>query len=152
MESTDVRVLRLPAMRVASAYGFGSSPEEMAWEKLLTWAREQGLLENRGTRFFGFNNPSPSPGSPNYGYEQWMTVNADTQPSGEIKIREFDGGLYAIARCKLPQIGEAWQNLVKWCEQSPYAIAHHQWLEEGLSAPGTSFDDFIMDIYLPIAE
>ena len=152
METLDVKIVRLPQIRVASALGFGASPEEIAWEKLLSWAREKGLLEKGDVRFFGFNNPNPSPGSPNYGYEQWMTVGSDAKPSGEIEIKDFDGGLYAVTRCKLPQIGETWQALVKWCESSPYEHAHHQWLEEGLSPYPTPFEDVIMDIYLPIAE
>ena len=152
MDKSDVKIVQLPELHVACAYGFGSSPEEEAWDKLLKWARENELLEKHGIRFFGFNNPSPSPGSPNYGYEQWMTVNEDMQPSKDIKIRDFDGGLYAVTRCKLPEIGETWQALTKWCEESQYAFAHHQWLEEGISPQGTAFEEVIMDIYLPIAE
>ncbi len=152
MDALDVRIVRLPAMRVASAYGFGVSPEEMAWDKLLRWARENQLLGNEEVRFFGFNNPSPSTGSPNYGYEQWMTIGPDTEVAGEIKVFNFDGGLYGVTRCYLPQIGETWHALYDWCENSAYDHAHHQWLEEGLSPVGTPFEEIVMDIYLPIAE
>ena len=152
MGALDVRIVRLPNLRVASAHGFGPSPEEIAWEKLSTWAKAKGIWDKQGVRFFGFNNPNPSPGSPNYGYEQWITVGLDVEASGEIKIKDFEGGLYAVTRCKLPQIGETWQALVNWCESSPYRHAHHQWLEEGLSPYPTPFDDIVMDIYLPIAE
>jgi len=152
MAELDVIIVRLPRMRVASAYGFGASPEVMAWDKLLQWARANQLLESVGVRFFGFNNPNPSPGSPNYGYEQWMTVDADAKVTGDIKILDFEGGLYAITRCKLPQIGGTWQALFEWSENNEYAHAHHQWLEESITPVGTAFDDVIMDIYLPIAE
>ena len=71
----DVRIVQLEPLRVASALGFGPSPEAIAWEKILGWARQNGLPDAASTgatgkpapRFFGFNNPSPSPGSPNYG-------------------------------------------------------------------------------------
>jgi DNA gyrase inhibitor GyrI len=152
MDAMEVSIVRLPALRVASAYGFGASPEEKAWEKLLEWARENNLLENEGIRFFGFNDPNPSPGSPNYGYEQWMTVSPDIDASGEIKIKSFKGGLYAVTRCKLTHIGETWQALSEWCENSPHAFAHHQWLEECITPVGTPFDEIVMDLFLPIAK
>lgn len=121
----DVRIVQLEPLRVASALGFGPSPEAIAWEKILGWARQNGLLpegdatqpETSGVRFFGFNNPSPSPGSPNYGYEQWMTVGPDVVGSGEIPIKEFPGGLYAVTRCELRNIEATWKALVR--SQSP---------------------------------
>ena len=85
MGELDVRIVKLEPMRVASAYGFGTSPEEEAWGKLLAWARAKDLL-NEDVRFFGFNNPNPSPGSPNYGYEQWMTVGQDVEPEGRVVL------------------------------------------------------------------
>jgi DNA gyrase inhibitor GyrI len=152
MDNKDVRIVNLPRLHIASAYGFGRSPEEIAWEKLISWATNNRLIGHEGIRYFGFNNPSPSPGSPNYGYEQWMTVDEGVSATDEITIKDFEGGLYAVSRCKLPRIGETWQALVKWCENSPYRQAHHQWLEESLSPYPTPFDDVIMDIYLPISE
>jgi DNA gyrase inhibitor GyrI len=150
MSELEVRIVRLEPVRVAAALGFGSSPEGIAWDKLLTWMRAKGLKFDEH-RFFGFNNPDPSPGSPNYGYEQWVTVEPAVEPEGEIKVKEFGGGLYAVTRCKLPQITEVWKQLVAWREDSPYKCAHHQWLEECITPPDTPFDDIIMDIYLPIA-
>ena len=151
MEKLDVRIVNLPAMKMASAYGFGASPEEVAWKKLLDWAGANNLLEKQGVRFFGFNNPNPSPGSPNYGYEQWMTIDSTVEVSGEIKTVDFLGGLYAVTRCKLPQIGEAWQALAEWNDTSTYTFGSHQWLEESITPINTPFDDVIMDIYLPIS-
>jgi DNA gyrase inhibitor GyrI len=147
----EVRIVRLDPMRVASAQGFGESPEGIAWEKILKFADAKGI-DRESARFFGFDNPVPSPGSPNYGYEQWITVGPDVEPEGDIRIIDFTGGLYAVTRCKLPRIGEAWKQLVIWREDSKYRRAHHQSLEEGLSPYGTAFEDIVMDIYLPIAE
>jgi DNA gyrase inhibitor GyrI len=103
MSELDVRIVKLEPMRVASAFGFGEQPEYEAWEKILTWAKSVGITDFEGYRFFGFNNPSPSPGNPNYGYEQWMTVDADVQPGEGIDIKEFAGGLYAVTR-SLPDL------------------------------------------------
>ena len=73
MTTETVQIVTLEPMRVASAWAFGPNPEEMAWQKLVAWAESHDLLST-GHRVFGFNNPNPSVGSPNYGYEYWLTV------------------------------------------------------------------------------
>jgi DNA gyrase inhibitor GyrI len=152
MTDLEVRIVTLEPMRVASAHGFGPSPEEIAWDKILTFARSKGLLDDlKAHRFFGFNNPSPSPGSPNYGYEQWITVGPEVEPEGDVTVKAFLGGLYAVARCEgLSHIGEVWDELCCWREDSQYRAAHHHWLEECLTSPGTPLEEMILDLYLPI--
>jgi DNA gyrase inhibitor GyrI len=157
MSDLDVRIVKLEPLRVASFWGFGASPEEVAFEKLFAWAGPRGLLEDRGThRLFGFNNPNPSAGSPNYGYETWIVVGPDVEPEGEARIQGFDGGLYAVTRCVVPKgrfdvIGATWKRLVAWREDSQYKCGTHQWLEESLplDLPDT---EFVLDLYLPLAE
>ena len=155
MSDLEVRIVQLDSMRVAYALGFGPSPEEIAWGKILAFGKARGLLEDLDqVRFFGFNNPNPSPGSPNYGYEQWMTVGEGIEAEGEVKIRDFPGGLYAVTRIKdLNQIGRVWKELAVWQEDSKYKRGNHQWLEELLSPLDlTHIEDLIFDLYLPIAE
>lgn len=152
MSEIEVRIVRLEPLRVAAAYGFGPSPEGIAFDKLLTWARAQGLLDGDPPQLFGFDNPMPSPGSPNYGYELWLVVGPDVTGTSEIEIKEFAGGLYAVTRCKLPQIGIAWRQLVAWREDSHYHCAPHQCLEQPITPLDTPFDNVVMDIYLAIAE
>ncbi|MBN1483659.1 MAG: effector binding domain-containing protein [Chloroflexia bacterium] len=157
MSALDVRMVELEPMRVASFWGFGPNPEEKAWEKLLAWARPRGLLDDPGQhRLFGFNNPNPSKGSPNYGYEVWIELDAGAEPEGAERILGFDGGLYAVTRCVVPKgdfevIGATWKKLVAWREDSQYRCGTHQWLEESvpLDLPDT---EFVLDLYLPIAE
>jgi DNA gyrase inhibitor GyrI len=154
MSELEVRIVQLESMRLASAHGFGDSPEAQAWDKILAFARSKGL-EPGQARFFGFNNPNPSPGSPNYGYDQWMTVGPDVEPEGDVEIVDFPGGLYAVARCEgLSHIGEVWQQLVLWFEDSPYKKPPHwcQCLEELLTPPDLPYEDYIFDLYLPIVE
>ena len=72
---TDIRTVDLEPMQVVSALGYGESPEEQAWELILGFAKDSKVDPWDGDhRLFGFNNPDPSPGSPNYGYEQWITA------------------------------------------------------------------------------
>ena len=153
MSEIEVRIVTLEPMRVASAYGFGEQPEEQAWSKLLTWAKSQGYEDLSQHRFFGFNNPNPSPGSPNYGYEQWMTVGPEAEGDDEIEIKEFQGGFYAVTRSEgLQNISENWQRLVIWREDTKYREAHHQWLEECFTPLAERLEDFVFDLCAPIVE
>ena len=161
MSEMYVRIVRLEPMRVISALGFGPSPEDQAWKMLMAWAKQHEQLDDIGThRFFGFNNPNPSPGSPNYGYEQWMTVDDTQQPEGELRIIEFMGGLYAVARCKgVEQIYQTWQQLAAWPEDSHYKYGSHLCLEECLTPQmfvsgetPSVYEEAQFDLYLPIVE
>jgi DNA gyrase inhibitor GyrI len=156
MSESRIYIVELPPSRVASVHAYGPSPESSAWEKLVAWAEPQGLLEEREAhRIFGFDNPSPSAGSPNYGYEFWIVVGPDVEPEGEIKIVEFSGGRYAVARCEtrgnLEKIGETWKALVAWREGGGYGQAHHQWLEEFIGYTDEAEKEIILDMHLPIA-
>ena len=154
MSEMDVRIVRLEPIRVAAVLGFGASPEGLAWDKMTAWLKTSHLLEDGRThRFFGFNNPSPSAGSPNYGYEVWVTVDAPVQPEGEMAVKDFPGGLYAVTRCKgVDNIFPTWQQFVRWREESRYHMASHQWLEEHFGALELPPEEFELDLYLPIAE
>jgi DNA gyrase inhibitor GyrI len=153
MNTLDVRIVTLAPMRVASVLGFGPSPEAAAWEKLVAWAGPRGLLAGPDRpRIFGFNNPSPSPASPNYGYEFWIEAGPEVQPDDVVQIKEFGGGLYAVTRCQgVETITDTWKQLVAWLAASPYRQAHHQWLEEHISVDDVAPDDLILDLYAPIA-
>jgi len=154
MSQLDVRIVKLEPMRVACAYGFGKEPEGIASSKLNAWAKPKGFLgdqEHHPT--FGFNNPDPSPSSPNYGYELWMKVGPEAQPEGDIAIKDFAGGLYAVTRFTgLSHIGDVWKQLVAWRERSKYKCGHHQWLENLLNPMVHDLEQYIFDLYLPIAE
>ena len=155
MDELAVRIVRLEPMRVASFHGFGSNPEHLAIQKLADWAGPRGYLEDRKQhRIFGFNNPNPSQGSPNYGYELWLVIGPEVEPAAEVPIREFAGGLYAVARCQGAEtITPTWQQLVGWLANSRYGHADHQWLEEHLNAAFPAPDeDLVLDLYAPISE
>jgi DNA gyrase inhibitor GyrI len=117
------------------------------------------FLESKGlhfddVRWFGFNNPNPSPGSPNYGYDVWATVGPKVEAEGEIVIKEIPAREYATLRCEgLENIGRRWKELVLWFEDSPYQKPPHwhECLENLLTHPDTPYEDFCFDLYLPIA-
>lgn len=157
MSEIDVRIVKLDPMRVASVWGFGEQPELIAWQKLEEWAGPVGLRDDpEKHRVFGFNNPNPTPASPNYGYELWIEVDPTVEPKGDVRIVDFGGGQYAVTRCEVPEgqyevIGETWKKLVAWREDSAYKCGRFQWLEESVPVelPGI---EFVLDLYLPIAE
>jgi len=153
MSDLEVKIVKLEALRVICFNGYGQGPERMAMDKLFTWAKAHG----KSGRVFGYNNPNPAPGSPNYGYDAWMVVDNSVQPEGEARIIDFPGGLYAVARCVVSdpgqEIPETWQKLVRWRENSRYQQASHQWLEEQIQpqdAPAS--ENFVLDLYLPVRE
>jgi DNA gyrase inhibitor GyrI len=129
------RLVTLEPMRIASAWAFGASPERLAYDKLKAWAEPQGLFDG-SRRIFGFNNPNPSAGSPNYGYEFWIEVGPEIEPSGDIRITHVSGGLYAMAPFAQPDsdYGEtlppAWGQLDAWVAANNHRHGPHQWLEQ----------------------
>jgi len=150
MKALEVRIVDLAPMRVACAHGFGGGPEEKADEKIQAFIVERGLTDFQR---FGFNNPNPSPGSPNYGYDIWVTVGPHVQGTDEIEIQTFEGGLYAVTRFEgLQNIGAVWQALVNWRDESLYQEACHQWLEALLTPSDVAMEEYIFDLYLPIAK
>lgn len=159
--SGGIRIVELGPMRVASFHGFGAEPETKAHQKLYAWMEAHDLMENfEEQRIFGFNNPNPSAGSPNYGYELWLAVGPEVETEGEMEVKDFAGGLYAVLSCTPrsgEEIGEAWQRLVAWQTTSSYQHARHQWLEEHIweVEPRTEGDPFegkklTLNLYLPI--
>jgi DNA gyrase inhibitor GyrI len=152
MAEEKVKIVRLEPLRGARGWAFGDSPEDNAWKLLEGWARPQGLLDaTSDARCFGFNNPSPTHGSPNYGYEFWVTVGPDVQPGGGVTIGELAGGLYAVApfegdRADLGiAIPAAWQALDGWVHAHGYHHGAHQWMEEH------TLNGEIIALYYPIA-
>ncbi len=157
MSDIEIRIVKLPPMRVACVNGFGQGPEDIAFGKMKAWATAHHLLD-KSHRLFGYNNPDPSPGSPNYGYDVWITVDESVRADGEVKIIDFPGGLYAVTRLEVKNpeadIPGTWQKLVKWMESSKYRHGRHQWLEEhiGLLLDDVGEHPFTLDLHLPITE
>jgi len=155
MNALVVRIGRLEPMRVASAYGFGVNPEQLAWQMLTGWAKPKGLLDDLDAHpIFGFNNPYPLPGNPKYGYEFWIKVGAEVEPEGQIRITEFLGGLYAVTRCEVQghpetNVPAGWKNLAEWCKSNHHVFGSHHALERCLSDPEDQ-EHLVLNLYCPI--
>jgi predicted transcriptional regulator YdeE len=129
---SNVRIVRLPAMTVASYRAESKTPEDDCSRVFNQFVLENNLHKRDGYRYFGFNNPSPSDGSPVYGYEMWVTVPDDCEVPKPLVKKQFDGGLYASVSTQMNEIGERWQLLHNWCTTSDHydADSSIQWLEE----------------------
>ena len=155
MSGIKVTIERLDPMRIASFRVIGESPEPEAWEKLKSWAEPKGLLDDiEKYPIFGFNNPSPEPGSKVYGYEFWIRIGSDIETESDIEVKEFGGGLYAVTTCKgLSTIGETWMKLWEWVNssESDYVWRKTHELEklQNLMAPE---EDLEFKLYLPIED
>lgn len=150
----DVRIVKMEPMRVASVLGFGEQPEVLATEKMLAYMADNGL-EFDDVEWFGFNNPDPSPGSPNYGYEIWITVGPEATAAGEVVIKQIPARRYAVTRCQsLDEIGDVWRSLVLWFEDSPHRKPPHwhECLEHLLVDPRTPYEGYVFDLHLPISD
>jgi len=149
-----VRMIELKPMTVACYQVESPTPEEDAWAVMLRWVEEKGLKDLATTRFFGFNNPEPSRGRPEHGYEAWISVPEGTEPSGAVQIKAFAGGLYAVAPTYLYEIGERWEALFNWVQQSTEYdwVNGGRWLEETVSPEKspTPPEKLQLDLYLPI--
>ena len=154
MKEIEVNITQLKPMRMAASLGYGKNPEVLAFKQMYEFAQKQELLENGQLPVtYGFNNPDPSPGSPNYGYEVWLPVSDDIDPEGEISIVDFPGGFYAVTRFQgIQKIGEIWKQLALWQERSEYQRGNHQWLEKLLNFDEANFEALIFELYLPISQ
>ncbi|MFW9844244.1 MAG: effector binding domain-containing protein [Candidatus Thorarchaeota archaeon] len=162
VDFSDIRIVELPPMRVAYVRAISKSPENDAWAKISEWAQSAGLLDDLENHpVFGFNNPNPSPGSKEYGYEFWIRIGPDIEPEGEIRVKEFKGGMFAVATCRLKEEMEAeqfnkegflnsWRRLQLWLAQSKeYKLAKNPGLERSRN-PTAPFDEIVLDLHMPI--
>ncbi len=149
-----IKVLKkLEPMRVAYYRAFSSAPEREALAVLTDWVAGEGLSANgKPYRIFGFDNPGPSIERSEYGYEAWITISPDVKESGDIKIKEFEGGLYAVTGTTVSEITKAWKNFLVWLELSKYSQGTHQCLEELVWPVRSKDENLQLDLYLPISE
>ena len=140
---SNVRIVKLPAMTVASYHAESTTPENDCSRVFNKFVLENNLHKRDGYRFFGFNNPSPSEGNPVYGYEMWVTIPSNFNVPQPLVKKQFNGGLYASISTQMNEIGERWKLLYDWCKNNDkYDIDFSfQWLEEC----SMDFESFISD-------
>ena len=155
---SDVRILTLPRMAVASAHYVGPNPEDHAGDMLWGFIREHNIaIVKPDARVFGFNNPDQFPTQQYYGYEYWLTIPEDLDVPAPLVKKVMDGRLYAVHTIKMGDFHE-WQDLIRWAEESSeYEVAFRDTgmgglLEEHLNALNWPEEQGRqqLDLYLPI--
>ena len=153
-----VRIVKLPAMIVASYQAFSATPENDCAKNVDPFVIGNKIHESSGFRSFGFNNPDPIEGKPEYGYEMWFTYPDGLDIPSIFTIKKFEGGLFASISTTLNEIGERWEALYNWNTDSEKYIGDfdRQWLEE-ISMDYEQFNvvsdaEKQLDLLLPIKE
>lgn len=148
MSTLNVRIERLPAMRVAQTKAMSENAEHASIQKILTWATSRGMAADY--RLFGYDNCQPHP---NHIYTTWLTVEPGVEGDNDIDILEFPGGLFAVTRVTgVEKISSTWQALVAWAEKHHYRIGSQPGLEELVNPTTTPDDQAQIDLYLSMAD
>lgn len=113
--NTDVRIVNLPRMTVASYSVISEAPEKDCWEKIISLIKEYSMDEKPCFRHFGFgfNNSRGE-----YGYEMWVVVPEDFKVPKPFERKDFHGGLFAALPTYLPMIGERCDQLQEWVTEN----------------------------------
>lgn len=106
-----LKIVNLPAMRMAYHIAVSSSPEEEAMAPVLEWTKAAKLL---GTaRFFGGNmKPFPTEAGNPYGYGMCVSIPDGIAVPGHLKEMVLPGGLYAVLESS-DDIPGSWGVLMK---------------------------------------
>ena len=146
----EVKIVELEPMRVASFRVISETPEHDAAKLLTEWAQGKGYLNDLEKHpVFGFNNPNPSEGKKEYGYEFWIKVDEDYSEEG-LTLKNVSGGRYAVTTCHhLSQMGELWRRLFNWIKENGYEYREAECLEKTHNF-SASDDELVLDLYEPI--
>lgn len=146
-----VRFVKIKPIRVAVFHAEGKSPEPEAYNKMKVWAELKGLIKEPWINLvFGNNNPMPTPGKEEYGYDCKIAIPPDMELSEGVSEGEIPGGLYIVVRTNLANITQMWMWLYNWAETEGFHVKGHG-VEEHLTGMGHP-DTMLLDLWLPIAE
>ena len=116
----DFRIERLSSAQAAYINASGASPEEEALTKIIVWAKTKNIAPESGIHLLG-RNTYPTDKPEPHGYEYYLTLNNPLTPEEGIKIKTFQGGLFAVLRFKnLFIMQEAWVSLMKWVKENKH--------------------------------
>jgi AraC family transcriptional regulator len=154
-----VRVRKLAPVRIAYLRHLGPYKGDTTlfrrlFQKLFAWADPRGLLAPPMQYLSLFeDNPNFTPAAKQR-LEVALIVPAGTEPSGDIGIRNLDGGLYATARVRvrIEDYAAQWDSLVgDWLPGSGYQPDHRPALEFYWNNPDTDPEGkYDVEICLPV--
>jgi DNA gyrase inhibitor GyrI len=142
----EIKIKKIEPMLVAAIHSLADNPENDGWNKLKAWASKEGIFGNSDHPIFGFNNAVGD----KHGYEFWIKVDPNQEPSGEISIKKFEGGEFGVIQCfGVENLSKSWKELINWRQKMGYKIPDERYFEHH-----TNFEDdgnkIEFDLYLPI--
>jgi hypothetical protein len=151
--SGALRIITLPAMRVAVCNVISASPEDEALSKVVGWADKEGLM---GTaRIFGFNTTAYNPGSTEYGWAACITVPEHIILPEYLKEKRLSGGLNASLN-STNEVYDSWQILMRLLKESNEyeADENRPCLEEHIRSgePRGEGNDFYLNLLEPVSK
>lgn len=150
--SGALRIVSLPAMRVAVCNVISASPEEEALKKVLGWAESENLM---GTaKIFGFNTTAYSKASIEYGWAACVTVPEQVVLPEYLEEKRLPGGLYASLN-STNEVYDSWQTLMRLLkENNEYVVDESRLCLEEHILSGEDKDkgnDFYLNLLEPIS-
>ncbi|HUU79130.1 MAG TPA: effector binding domain-containing protein [candidate division Zixibacteria bacterium] len=151
-ENLRVHFERLPPMRIVSFHAISKTPEKDASQKMNKWMEANGILfDGEKHPTFGFNNPNPTRGKDEYGYEFWLKVDDDFESKDDPKVKDISGYQYAVTTCwRLADIGRDWMNLARWVKEHDYDIIRDTHCLERAHFSVATEDELILDLMIPV--
>ncbi len=153
--SLKVEIVKMPDTKVIAVQVIGTEPETKAWQKMEAWLKEHNFNKEE-LKIYGFNNPNPTPGKEEYGYEFYVPTNLNLEEDDTIKIKEMKGGTFAVTECLVKgdfeQITRSWKELIGWVKDHPDYEFEADYCYEHHPDPNASPEDFILNLYLPVVE
>jgi DNA-binding transcriptional MerR regulator len=117
---TDVRIIHLPPMTVATANATGEGCEGKAIDILNCFVLDRDLLRTKpDIRHFGFDcsQGKTGIGENSHKYQVWVTIPDDMDVPEPLVKRTFSGGLYAAHMIMMGNF-DHWALLHKWVSES----------------------------------
>lgn len=146
---TDVRVVEVPAMRMARYHDPVAPSCYDSWRHMAAWASGNQLPYRRA---FGYTAANPDGINPRYGYDVLFALPDGYEPKGHIEAVQFPGGLYAVATSWYRDYVADWRALGWWVrEQAEYEDRPGPGLEELNDFSCTVGPDAMVDLLWPIS-
>ena len=162
MISVELMLERLKAIPVVSVQSQTVCPEENALEKILAYAKANALTDKSDARLFGRNfypieQPEP------HGYEFYLTLDKNVNPSKELILQSMPEGLYATLRIRgVAGIPNGWHALFRMVESAGYVPVGvcrqlYGWVTAGFEEivnwqQQTASQERIIDLWLQLRE
>lgn len=158
---SEVKIEKLPALRVATYRAVGNEPENESIEYVNKWVKKKvidtGLAKEEDLKHFGFDIPIyPHFAKKGYrGYEAWKQIPESVKSSEHIVIKEIQEDTYATIiitepfKAPFERIGKGWKFLVNWVNSGEYKskfTMNRYCLEEVYEENGIEY----MKLYEPV--